>query len=121
MKSCRLLAAWPLLATGLWAASPTVNDLVLPEKIYPQLDAMLKHAVQQSPQMVSRALELEVAENNRMAARANILTAIGSSYSYNQAWDDRADLNGRVRVAKVGYSLSISQPVFFWGERTNNV
>ena len=46
MKFCKLLAAWPLLATSLWAASPTVNDLVLPEKIYPQLDAMLKHAVQ---------------------------------------------------------------------------
>ena len=121
MKFCKLLAAWPLLATGLWAASPAVNDLVLPEKVYPQLDAILKHAVQQSPQMVSRALDLEIAENNRMAARANILPAIGGSYTFTQAWDDRADLNGRINITKNAYNLSFIQPVFHWGERTNNV
>ena len=120
MKVWKFFVVLPLLTAGLWAAAPGVNDLLLPEKIYPQLDAILRRTVQQSPRMVNAALELEAAENNRIAARASILPSIGGGYNYYQAWDDRADLNGRVNVAKVGYSFSINQSVFSWGERTNN-
>jgi outer membrane protein TolC len=121
MNIRKLLAVIPLLASGLWAASPAVNELTLPEKLYPQLDVILKQAVQQSPQMINRTMDLEIAENNRIAARANVLPNAGGYYSYYKAWDDRADLNGRVKVDKVGYSFSITQPVYHWGERMNYV
>ncbi len=116
-----LLAAVPLLVSSLWAASSAVNELTLPEKLYPQLDAILKQAVQQSPQMINRALDLEVAENNRISARANILPSASGYYTYYKAWDDRADLTGRVKVDKIGYNFNITQPVYHWGEKTNNV
>ncbi len=121
MKFWKILAALPLIIVSLRAAAPAMNDVPLPEKVYPQLDAILKRAVQQSPAMVNRALDLEIAENNRIAARANILPYAGANYRYTQSSDDRADLNGRTNVTKIYYDVSISQPVFHWGERRNNV
>ena len=120
MKFHRFLAALPLLTATLWAASPAVNDLVLPEKIYPQLDGILKRAVQQSPQMLNRMLDLEIAENNRVIARSNLLPGVSGAYSYYESSDDRADLNGRVNVAKIYYNFSATQPIFYWGERRNS-
>ena len=60
MKICRHLLAVPLITASLWAA-PAVNDLILPERIFPQLDGILKDAVQQSPRMLNRALDPEIA------------------------------------------------------------
>ena len=119
MKFRHFLSALPLLAGGVWAATPVTNELLLPEKIYPQLDVILRQALQQSPQMVNKALDLEIAENNRIAARSNLLPNVGASYTYSQASDDRADLNGRVSVAKIYYNVSVTQPLFHWGERRN--
>ncbi|MDI1249076.1 MAG: TolC family protein [Lacunisphaera sp.] len=121
MNIRKLLAVLPLLAASLWAASPAVNEMTLPETLYPQLDVILKQAVQQSPSMVNRALDLEIAENTRIAARSNILPNVGGYYSVYKAWDDRADLNGRVKVDKLAYAFSVTQPVFHWGERMNYV
>lgn len=121
MKALRLFAALPLLAVGLRAASPAVNDAVLPEGMFPGLDAILKKAVQQSPVMLNRALDLEIAENNRLEARANILPSIGGYASYYEARDTRADLSGRLNVTKIAYNFSVNQPLFHWGERRNNV
>ena len=120
MKFRRFLAALPLLAVGAWAATPKTDDLLLPEQIYPQLDAILKHAVQQSPQMVNRALEMEIAENNRINARSGLLPSVGGSYTFTKTSDDRADLAERVKATKVYYSLAVTQPVFYWGERRNS-
>ena len=106
------------MIVSAWAA-PVANDLAVPEKVFPNLDVILKGAVQQSPRMLSRALDLEVAENNRVIARANLLPTFGGSYSYYQASDDRADLNGRTNVTKIAYNASIVQPLYHWGERRN--
>lgn len=116
MKIRNLFAALPLLVSPLWAAS----DVVLPEQLFPQLDAILQQAVSQSPAMLNRALDLEIAENNRIAARAGLLPSIGGYYSYRQAKDDRGDQPDTLDVTKVGYDLSVSQPLYHWGERSNN-
>ncbi|MDI1318774.1 MAG: TolC family protein, partial [bacterium] len=105
---------------NLWAASPAVQDLPLPEKIFPQLDGILKKAVQQSPRMLNRALDLEIAENNRIQARANLLPSLGGYANYFEARDTRADQSGRLNVTKISYNFSLNQPLFYWGERRNN-
>ena len=120
MKNLRLFAALPLLLAGLCAMASEAGSLVTPEQLFPQLDGILKKAVAQSPRMITRAIDLEYAENNRIAARAGMLPSIGGSYSYYEARDDRSDLNGRIPVTKVGYSFSINQPLFYWGDRRNN-
>ncbi|HKB57381.1 MAG TPA: TolC family protein [Lacunisphaera sp.] len=99
---------------------PIVKDLVLPERLFPQLEVILQTAVQQSPRMLSRALDLEIAENNRISARSNLLPSLGGYASYLDARDTRADLPGRLNVTKVAYNISLNQPLFYWGERRNN-
>ena len=113
------LAALPLLACLLQAASPAVSELPLPEKAFPGLDAILRSAVQQSPRMVNQALNLEIAENDRIAARAGLLPSVNAYYSYNFAYEN-TNSSGYHHSTKTPYSASLSQPVFFWGERKNS-
>ena len=129
MKIGRSLLAVPFLAVSVWAAAPATNDLILPERLLPQLDAILKGAVQQSPRMLSRALDMEIAENSRIQARANLLPAASAWVNYNRSKDKNkrgpASSPGSIGteesygVTKTPYSATISQPLFFWGERKN--
>jgi outer membrane protein TolC len=96
---------------------PYVEQLVLPEKLYPQLDTILATAVRQSPRMLSRALDLEVAEAGRIQARANLLPTVGGWGNYFESRDTRADIQGRLDVTKVAYNFSLNQPIFSWGEK----
>jgi len=114
------LAAMPLLACFLQAASSAVSEIPLPEKIHPGLDAILHNAVLQSPRMVNRALQMEIADNDRIAARANLLPTFSASYSYNTASDQQQGQTSRSTSIKTPYSVVLSQPVFHWGERRNN-
>lgn len=120
MKITRWNLVLLLLVTRIWAADANVAGLALPEKLFPQLEAILQSAVQQSPRMVNRALDLEIAENNRIQARANLLPSVGGWANYLEARDTRADLSGRLDVTKIGYNFSATQPLFHWGERRNN-
>lgn len=128
MKNLRLFAAVPLLVTALVTVRLAANDLVLPEQLFPQLDGILKQAVQQSPRMLSRSLELEVAENNRVAAKAGLLPQIGASYSYYNSRDKQAlayenpnnDTSDVYTVTKTPYSASVSQAIYHWGALKNS-
>ena len=106
-----------------------VSDVVLPEQLFPQLDGILKKAVQQSPRMLSRALDLEIAENNRIAAKAGMLPSVGASYSYYKSKDRQSllyDTPGSsssantYTITKTPYAASISQPLYHWGALQNN-
>ena len=119
MKICRLFLAVPLLCVTSWAA-PVPDVAVVPEQIFPQLDAILKTAVQQSPRMLNRVLDLEIAENSRIQARAGLLPSVAGSLTYYKTSDDRADIAGRQRLTKTYYNFSVTQPVFYWGERRNS-
>jgi outer membrane protein TolC len=120
MKLWKIFAALTLLTGGLRADPETGTNLQLPEKIFPALDNILQAAVHQSPHMLDRALDLEIAENDRITARAGILPSASAYYRDYQARDRRADLPGTLNARKVYYDASIAQPIFFWGERRNN-
>jgi outer membrane protein TolC len=123
MKDWKLLAALPLVG-GLWAASSVATEPVLPEKVFPALDQILQAAVHQSPRMLDKALDLEIAENDRVTGKAGMLPSASGYYRAYESRDKRADLQsqgiGAVTVQKVYYDASIVQPIFFWGERRNN-
>jgi outer membrane protein TolC len=103
---------------ALWAAP--VDNLALPERAMPGLSSILQQAMQQSPRMLNRALDLEIAENGRLEARAGLLPYLGGSYRQVESRDDRADQPNTLRVSKIYYDFSLSQPLFYWGERRNN-
>lgn len=119
MKILRLCAALPLLLAVLGATASAADQITTPEQLFPQLDGFLKKAVAQSPRMINRAIDLEMAEDARIVARAGMLPTLGGYYSYYEAQDDRADLNGRVSVTKESYSFTLSQPLYHWGDRRN--
>ncbi|RXK55736.1 TolC family protein [Oleiharenicola lentus] len=118
MKFSRLLVAGVVLTGGLFVQA-FAQDVVTVEKLYPELDNILKQAVAQSPRMLSRAIDLEIAENDRIAARAGLLPTVGGAFRYYEARERRADLGVRMSVPKTYYDFSISQPLYHWGERTN--
>ena len=70
--------------------------------------------------MVSRALDLEIAENDRITARAGLLPSLSASYSYNNADDKTDSTRGYHNTVKTPYNVSLTQPLFYWGERRNN-
>ncbi len=126
MKALRFFAALPLLCVNLWAASPAVNDAVLPERVFPELEAILKQAVQQSPRMLSRALDLEIAENSRIQARAALLPSAGASFSLNKSRDKQEYVYSPTisslasyNVTTTPYAISVSQPLYHWGALRN--
>lgn len=120
MKIIRHVLILTVLAGEILAADAAANGVVLPEKLLPQLEGILAAAVQQSPRMLNRALDLEIAENNRIQARAGLLPSIGGYANYFDSRDTRADLSGRLNVVKVAYNFTANQPLYYWGERTNS-
>ncbi|HEY4248047.1 MAG TPA: TolC family protein [Lacunisphaera sp.] len=127
MKFFRLFLAVPFMVANVWAQS-VANELVLPEKLLPELDGILKTAVQQSPAMLNRALDLEVAEAGRIQARSNLLPSLSGSISYYKSNDTTEYLysnapasnsSNSYLVTKTPYALTLSQPVFYWGQKRN--
>lgn len=108
-----------LLAASLWGVAAMGGDVPVPEKSFPVLEEILRTAAEQSPRMLARAIDLEIAENARVAARAGLLPSVGTSYRYYQAQDDRADQSETLTAAKVYYDFTVTQAVFHWGERRN--
>jgi outer membrane protein TolC len=121
MKILRPSLLLVLLTGKFLATAMAIEGLVLAEDVLPQLEPVLTAAVQQSPAMLNRALDLEITENNRIQARAGLLPSLGGYASYMESRDTRADLAGRLDVTKIAYNFSITQPVFHWGERRNSL
>ena len=127
MKLLNLYMLLPVLAVNLWAAAPTANELILPEVIFPDLEVILRKAAQQSPQMLSQALTLEIAEEGRISARSSLLPSLGANISLNRSQDTNeyvynalnSSLN-RYMTTTTPYSVSLSQPIFHWGALRNS-
>lgn len=118
-KAFRLLAIAPLLAINLFAVVPVGREVMVPEAFLPGLDAILKQAMQQSPQMLNRAIDLEIVENDRIQARASLLPSLNAGFRYYEAEDKRANNPLTLGSAKTYYDLTVTQPLFYWGERRN--
>ncbi len=127
MKFLNRYTLLPVLAVNLWAAAPTANEPILPEVIFPDLEVILKKAAQQSPQMLSQALTLEIAEEGRISARSSLLPSIGASVSLSRGEDKttyiyspQSSYSTDYYTTTNPYSYSISQPVFHWGALRNS-
>lgn len=120
MKTPRLLAAVPLFA--LMVASVPAAEVVLPEQLFPELNGILKNAVQQSPRMLTQALALEIAETTRISAKAGMLPSIVAYGSYLKARDRNsflydtpgASTTNAYSVTKTPYGIAFNQPIYHW-------
>ncbi len=116
----RLLRLSVLLLGAGSAALALPPSVQLPEKLLPGLEPVLQSAVDQSPRMISRTLEVEIAEQSRIQARSGLLPYLGGHYRITETRDDRADQPDTLDVTKTYYDVSVTQPLFHWGERRNN-
>lgn len=127
MKIMSLLAALPLFAV-MGTTSVAAANVVMPEQLFPQLDAILKEAVLQSPRMLSQALALEIAEHNAVAARAGMLPNVSAYGSFVKAKDRNEFLyptpgsstSNSYALTKTPFGVSLSQPLYHWGALKNS-
>jgi outer membrane protein TolC len=111
-----LLLSLPAIPAALDAA----ENVVLPERLFPELDRILHEAVQQSPAMLLRNLDLEIARGDEMQAKAGLYPNAGGYLSYQESNERREDRSSSFNTAILNYSYSISQPIWHWRIVSNN-
>lgn len=121
MKLSRLAVSWLLFsALFLPAARAAAENTDLPERVFPALDQILRDALQQSPRILARNLDLEIAKGDEMQAKSGLYPSVGGYLGYQQAQETRADVKtGSYRSNITNYSFSASQPVWHWGAVRN--
>jgi len=108
----------PVRAAGECREAPHSQ---LPEDYFPQLQSILDDALRESPRMLLARLELDAADGDSTQARSGLYPSI-NVYSRGLGTSDiRKDRPGEtLNAAKIFYDVSVSQPLFHWGERRNN-
>jgi len=106
-------------AEAFTAAGPPQSQL--PEDYFPQLQGILDDALRESPRMLLARLDLDAADGDLTQARAGLYPSV-SVYSRALGTSDlRKDRPGETfNATKTFYDVSLSQPLFHWGERRNN-
>lgn len=93
----------------------------MPESVFPSLEQVLQQALSKSPRMVLRELDLRIARGDLQQAKSGLYPSVGGFYSQMETQDKREDLPGQtLDTSKTYYNVSLTQPVFHWGERRNN-
>lgn len=110
-----------LLIIGFWVSgaggqTTASRATPLPEEMFPELKGIMEQALQQSPTMMLKNIELAQSEANRMTVVSQMLPSLGTSVSYNVS-DAAVSSNTDVKSRSSGvfYSASLSQPVYRWG------
>jgi outer membrane protein TolC len=92
------------------------QSLLVAEKMFPQLQPILVSAVQQSPRMIERNLDLEAAAGDAISARAALYPQVSSYARILYASEKREDISGRLNSDKLYYDISVNQSLFHWGD-----
>jgi outer membrane protein TolC len=121
MKLSRSVVSWLLFSVlVLPAARAAAENADLPERVFPALDQILRDALQQSPRILARNLDLDIAQGDEMQAKAGLYPSVGGYLQYQQARETREDVKtGSYPTNMTNYSFSASQPVWHWGAVKN--
>lgn len=120
MTPNRLFALLLLGLSTIPATLCAAENVVLPERLFPELDRILHEAVLQSPAMLLRNLDLEIARGDEMQAKAGLYPNVGGYLSYQESRESREDRSSSFNTAILNYSFSISQPIWHWRTVSNN-
>lgn len=116
--SGRFVAA--ALAVATLGAQPVDVSGTLPEHYFPELAPILREALEKSPRVLEREIEIEEQEARVIGANAARLPRLGGdlSYAYN-----RTAVSGQsgtqYRDDGLFYRLELSQSLFHWGALRN--
>lgn len=88
----------------------------LAEDLFPQLKPIMEKALTQSSSMLLRNIELAQAEANKVISASALLPNVGGfSNYYSNTATPSDNPEGKSRSSGLGYSLNVSQPIFWWG------
>ncbi len=106
-------ALWALLLPGAFAS----EDGRLPrvEVVFPQVEPLLREALEQSPRMIARNLDLLQNQQAIQVFNARLLPRLDAGFQYNLQQDDREGLLEPVSSQKLTYDVRLSQPLYHWG------
>lgn len=87
----------------------------LPEDLLPALRPILVSALTQSPQMISRNIDIAKAEGDRIQNTAGLLPSMGSSVQYGSNATSAAGGFAASSALGLQYSVSANQAIYHWG------
>jgi outer membrane protein TolC len=112
------LLAFGLLAIPIGALGQPVATLSpLPEDLIPALRPFLISALAQSPQMISRDIDVARAEGDRINDRAGMLPSMGTNVQYGSNTTTTTYSSTVSSSSSVGvlYNASANQAIYHWG------
>lgn len=122
MFSRALLAVLGLGLVGLAALRGDPPDPgiagTLPEDLLPSLGPILDAALHESPQMVTDALDIDIANAQKLSQGiAPMLPQAGASVYYGQNWSAIAhNLGANTATQGLYYDFNVNQKIFQWGQ-----
>jgi outer membrane protein TolC len=120
MNPFRLLAFLVLGAPAFPMFGSAVDNAALPERLFPGLDQILREAMSQSPGIVLRNLDLEIAKGDELQAKAGLYPTIGGSLTYEESRESREGIANTYNAEILNYSFGITQPIWRWRTVSNN-
>jgi len=115
--------ALSIAATSLSYAQEVAVNGTVPEDSIPQLKALIVHGLQQSPEMISRQLDIAVADAQRMYTGISPMlpsASAGGNYGVTRSGVGLSSLAAGAAVG-TSYGVSVSQPLFHWGALKNQL
>lgn len=113
-RVCFSFAMLLLAASAVLCAQPIDPAEGLPEKHWPKLGEILARAMQQSPTMLLKSIELAKADADAEMARAIRYPNLGGSARYGV--EGVSTTNSPSTTSQgLFYNIGISQPLFHWG------
>jgi outer membrane protein TolC len=110
-----ILGVWPAMLNAQTPPLPAT----LPEDFFPGLRDVLHSALQQSPQMITRNLDLASAEASRYQAASAEWPSVSAGTSFGGGQSSsiiRLDaLQNAPFLAAYSYGFSVGQPLYHWG------
>ncbi len=113
--------AWSIVFGWVWIVGVNhaqTADLraTLPEHYFPALQVLLDRALQQSPAMIEKGLEVTVVDAKIDQADARRWPQLGSIFDYSSTQSAVAgNTENRTRDNGLFYRIELSQALFYWG------
>ncbi len=109
-----------VVVAGIPCARAEGLPIALPEQLIPELNVLLKSALEQSPTMLTNSLNLAQAEADIYSSRSGQLPSVNASAGYSiigskaqdsvtKEWLETTQSDGPT------FSFSVNQPIYHWG------
>lgn len=109
-----------VLPIAFLRAQPAGLTGTMPEDVLPELNAILRTALQQSPQVILAAIDVERGEAARIQANAARWPSLNGNATFaNNQEAVSSNTSTQSRASGLFYSINLNQSIFHWGALKN--